>query len=237
MNPQKNQPPVGPALLQDLQAEVGSESAPLLEFILRHGGKIAAMVAAFLLILGLSALWRWHESRRASEIRDELARISMRQQAPERAQALAALADRAPSSLQVPVCLAWGQAALENDDANTAVEAYGRAAKADADGPLGMVAALGQASSLLKAGKADAALALLQGLESRLATGSDDIVLRQMLAEAALQSGKKELAAKIYLALGKESQGVDAAYFRARGEELGAESNETNDAGTETPKK
>ena len=42
MNPQKNQGEETSPLFRDLQAEVSSESAPLLQFMLRHAGIIAA---------------------------------------------------------------------------------------------------------------------------------------------------------------------------------------------------
>ena len=40
MNPQKNQGAEDSPLLRDLQAEVSSESAPMLQFMLRHAGTI-----------------------------------------------------------------------------------------------------------------------------------------------------------------------------------------------------
>ena len=85
---------------------------------------------------------------------------------------------------------------------------------------LGLAAALGEAGSLLKAGKNAEALTLLQGLEARLPGENRSVQLRQMLAEAAARAGQKDLAAKTYQALAQEVNGLDGEYFRVRAEAL-----------------
>lgn len=167
MNPQKNQGEETSPLFRDLQAEVSSESAPLLQFMLRHAGIIAGVVILFLLVLAGTGIWRWYSGGKNEDARQELARVSMTMQGQERLKALAALADKAPSDVRLSVLLAWAQSALESGDAAVAAEVYAKAAKLDADGALGLAAALGEAGSLLKAGKNAEALTLLQGLEAR----------------------------------------------------------------------
>lgn len=216
MNPQKNQGEAATPLLRDLQAEVSSESAPLLQFILRHAGLIAGTVVLFLLVLAGTGLWEWYDEKQNEEVRQELARISMGMQGQERIAALEALAGKAPSAVRVPVLLAWAQSALEADDPGTAAEAYAAAAAEDAQGALGIVAGLGQAGSLLKAGKASEALQVLQVLEGGRSQGASSLELRQLLAEAAEAAGQKDLAARTYLALAAESQGVEKDYFNSR---------------------
>ena len=49
MNPQKNQGADDAPLLRDLQLEVSQESAPLLQFMLRHAGLIAGVLVLFVL--------------------------------------------------------------------------------------------------------------------------------------------------------------------------------------------
>ena len=220
MNPQKNQGEETSPLFRDLQAEVSSESAPLLQFMLRHAGIIAGVVILFLLVLAGTGIWRWYSGGKNEDARQELARVSMTMQGQERLKALAALADKAPSDVRLSVLLAWAQSALESGDAAVAAEIYAKAAKLDADGALGMAAALGEAGSLLKAGKNAEALTLLQGLEARLPGENRSVQLRQMLAEAAARAGQKDLAAKTYQALAQEVSGLDGDYFRVRAEAL-----------------
>ena len=220
MNPQKNQGEETSPLFRDLQAEVSSESAPLLQFMLRHAGIIAGVVILFLLVLAGTGIWRWYSGGKNEDARQELARVSMTMQGQERLKALAALADKAPSDVRLSVLLAWAQSALESGDAAVAAEVYAKAAKLDADGALGLAAALGEAGSLLKAGKNAEALTLLQGLEARQPGENRSVQLRQMLAEAAARAGQKDLAAKTYQALAQEVNGLDGEYFRVRAEAL-----------------
>ena len=220
MNPQKNQGEETSPLFRDLQAEVSSESAPLLQFMLRHAGIIAGVVILFLLVLAGTGIWRWYSGGKNEDARQELARVSMTMQGQERLKALAALADKAPADVRLSVLLAGAQSARESGDAAVAAEVYAKAAKLDADGALGLAAALGEAGSLLKAGKNAEALTLLQGLEARLPGENRSVQLRQMLAEAAARAGEKDLAAKTYQALAQEVNGLDGEYFRVRAEAL-----------------
>ena len=78
MNPQKNQGGEPSPLFHDLQAEVAAESAPLLQFMLRHAGLIAGVAVLFLLVLAGTGLWGWYSGGKSEDARQELARISMR---------------------------------------------------------------------------------------------------------------------------------------------------------------
>ena len=64
------------------------------------------------------------------------------------------------------------------------------------------------------------ALALLQRLQSSLPGEVRAPQLRQMLAEAAAVAGQPQEAAKVYLALARETQGAGGDYFRACAERL-----------------
>ena len=232
MNQQKNQaspmpqqlPPqnAGSDILRDLQGEVSEESAPLLEFITRHGSLIATTVVLFLIVIGLSGLWNWYTAKQHKETLAELARIEMRTQGAERVKALREMAQKAPSDATLPAWLAVGQAALETSDFQGAAEAFATAAKSDAEGALGLAASLGQATSLLKADKAQEALTLLQALATQNSDLGQNPALRQLLAQAAVKAGNTDLAAKTYQALAKDTQGLDSAYFAARAEALQA---------------
>ena len=219
MNPQKNQGAGDAPLLRDLQAEVSHESAPLLQFMLRHAGLIAGALVLFLLVLVGAGIYNWHGDSRAEEARDALARATLQHSGADQVKALAQLAEAAPASSRFAVYMALAQSALANGDYDIAAQAYGKAAKST-DGAFGLSAALGEAGALLKAGKSAQALTLLQGLQNALPGGASAPQLRQMLAEAAIAAGQKELAARTYLALARETDGVNSSYLRTRAAEL-----------------
>ena len=232
MKPQKNQasplpeqlPPqaAGSDILRDLQGEVSEESAPLLEFITKHGSAIATVVVLFLIVIGLSGLWNWYTGKQHKEALAELARTEMRLKGAERVKALRELAQTVPADATLPAWLAVGQAALEVSDFAGAADAFAAAAKSDAEGALGLAASLGQATSLLKANKAQEALTLLQALATQNSDLGQHHALRLLLAQAAVKAGNSDLAAKTYQALAKEAQGLDSAYYAARAEALQA---------------
>ncbi len=219
MNPQKNQGAADAPLLRDLQAEVSHESAPLLQFMLRHAGLIAGVLVLFLLVLVGTGIYNWHGDSRTEEARDALARATLQHRGADRVKALAQVAESAPSSTRFAAYMALAQSALDNGDYDTAAQAYGKAAKGT-DGAFGLSAALGEAGTLLKAGKSAQALTLLQALQNALPGGASAPQLRQMLAEAAIAAGQKELAARTYLALARETDGVNSSYLRTRAAEL-----------------
>lgn len=215
MNPQKNQGEANPSLLRDLQAEVSAESAPLLQFILRNAGVIAAVVVVFLLVLVGMGGWQWYSSSRSSRDHEELARILLQKQGAEQVRALERLAEDASDGARFAVNLALGKSAVESGEHAVAAAAYARAARMDR-GALGQAAALEEAGALLAAGKAADALEMLQTLRSALPPEVRAPHLTQTLAEAALAAGRPEQAAELYLELANESQGLHAGYFRAR---------------------
>ena len=115
--------------------------------------------------------------------------------------------------------MALAHSALENGDYATAAQAYGKAAKST-DGAFSLSASLGEAGALLKAGKNAEALTLLQGLQNTQPGAANAPQLRQMMAEAAIAAGQNELAARTYLTLARETDGVNSGYLRARAAEL-----------------
>lgn len=215
MNPQKNQGAEDSPLLRDLQAEVSSESAPMLQFMLRHAGTIASIVVLFVLVLAGTGIWRWYSTSKNDEARQALARIVMQTSGPAQVKELAALAEKAPSDVRFSTYLALGQSALSNADYATAADAFAKAAKTS-EGSLALVAGMNEAGAMLKAGKYAEALALLQQLQAALPGEVTAPQLKQMMAEAAVAAGQTEQAARLYLALSREAQGLNSEYFRAR---------------------
>ena len=95
MNPQKNQGAPESPLLRDLQSEVSAESAPLLQFMLRHAGVIAGVVVLLLLVLGGTGVWRWYHSSRGEASRDDLARVALLESGAQQVASLQSLAEKA----------------------------------------------------------------------------------------------------------------------------------------------
>lgn len=219
MNPQKNQDTEESTLLQDLQAEVSTESAPLLQFILRHGGAIAGFVLLFVLVLAGTGLWRWYDTSRSNEARQELARLSMQKSGEGQLKGLTSFAETAPEAVRFAAWLTVGQSALHENNATAAVSAYANAAK-ERDGAFGLAASINEAGALLKAGKNAEALALLQELLTSLSEDIPTQQLKQMAAEAAQAANQPEQAARLYLALAEQSQGLESDYFRAQARAL-----------------
>ncbi|QCC84669.1 tetratricopeptide repeat protein [Desulfovibrio desulfuricans] len=215
MNPQKNQGVEESPLLRDLQAEVSSESAPMLQFMLRHAGTIASIVVLFVLVLAGTGIWRWYTTSKNDEARQSLARIVLQTSGPAQIKELAALAEKAPADVRFSVYLALGQSAMSNGDNAAAADAFAKAAK-EGKSSLALVAGMNEAGALLKAGKYAEALAALQKLQSSLPGEVTAPQLKQMTAEAAVVAGQPEQAARMYLALAREAQGLNSEYFRAR---------------------
>lgn len=155
------------------------------------------VVILFLLVLGGTAIWKWHSGSTSAEARQELARITLLNQGQERIKALTTLAEKAPGPVRLTAYLTLGQSAVESGDFAAAAQAYAKAAQEDADGALGMAAVVGEAGALLKAGKNAEALTLLQNLETRLPVEARSPQIRLMLAEAAAArtkgSGRRDL--------------------------------------------
>lgn len=234
MNPQKNQGAEDSPLLRDLQAEVSSESAPMLQFMLRHAGTIAGIVVLFVLVLAGSGIWRWYSTSKNDEARQSLARIVLQTSGPTQVKELAALAEKAPSDVRFSAYLALGQSAMSNGDNATAADAFAKAAK-ESEGPLALIAGMNEAGAMLKAGKYADALALLQKLQAALPGEVTAPQLKQMMAEAAVAAGQTEQAARLYLALSREAQGLNSEYFRARATTLAPKIVEEETAQTAAP--
>ena len=98
--------------MRDLQAEVSSESAPMLQFMLRHAGTIASIVVLFVLVLAGTGIWRWYSTSKNDEARQSLARIVLQTSGPAQVKELAALAEKAPSDVRFSAYLALGQSAM-----------------------------------------------------------------------------------------------------------------------------
>ena len=218
MNPVRPQnTPESPTLLNDLKAEVSAESAPLLQFIVRHSGLIVGVVVILLVALVGTDVWRWHQGGLQAEAQTELARIGITMKGGDRLKALDDLAAKAPKNMRYSIYLMQAEFAMQDQDYSRAEQAYATAARLDADGAMGLMAALGQAGALIKLDRPADAVTLLQGLESR-ATEDGRATLRMLLGEAA---GKTDVAIAAYEALAASQPGLDGEFYRSRADALG----------------
>lgn len=214
--------PSSPTLLTDLRAEVGAESAPLLQFILRHAALIACGVGLFVLVLVGAGIWNWRNETAREDAQAELARISLTLKGEERTKALGELAARAPEDVRFAVLAAQAQSAAESQDWPQAARIYGEAARLDSEGSLGQAALFAQCGALMNAGtpeSASEALAVLQALTGRVEAARQGALLR-MQAEAALAAGRTDVAVAVFSKLAEDGDQDDQAYYRFRVEQL-----------------
>lgn len=211
---------INPTLLGDLKAEVSAESAPLLQFMVTNSKAIAAGVLVLLLALAGTGVWRWHAASRAEESLDLLARTVLTTSGEERVRALESLAQTSPEDFRFAALSALAHSAVEAGNLETAANAYGQAAQLAGEQPLGLASELAQAGVLLRAGKGEEALKLLQALEAGMSEESR-LDLLPLVADAAELAGKKDVAAEAYTKLGEAHPGEDGGFYRARAAELG----------------
>lgn len=214
--------PSSPTLLTDLRAEVGAESAPLLQFILRHAALITCGVGLFVLVLVGAGIWNWRNETAREDAQAELARISLSLKGEERTKALGELAARAPEDIRFAVLAAQAQSAAESQDWTQAARIYGEAARLDSEGSLGQAALFAQCGALMNAGtpeSASEALAVLQALTGRVEAARQGALLR-MQAEAALAAGRTDVAVAVFSKLAEDGDQDDQAYYRFRVEQL-----------------
>lgn len=213
MNDPKN---LGGAFLENIQGEVSAENAPLLQFITKYAGAIAGAVILLMLVLAGMAFWNWRENTKMEETKAELSRITLNMKGAEKNQALASLAEKAPDAMKLYVYMTLGKSAAESGDFKLASETYSKVSQMDKDGALGLAASIAAAESLLYLGENDRGLAILQDLQGKLPQTGQSAQLKQMLAEAAIQAGKIDLAINVYKNLADQAQGADGSYYRKR---------------------
>lgn len=218
--PKKPEPVTG--IFSDIQNEVSAESAPLLQFISRYAGWIAAFVIILVLILAGTALWNWYYGGKLEEARSELARVNLRLQGEEKEKALAKLVETVPDDMKMFAYMSLGHAALENNNANLAADAYAKAASLGENNSLAHAAAMAQANILLGKGEFQKGLDILKKMAENDPTLGQTSQFKEILAEAAQNAGDNELARTTYEELAKQANPQEAGYYRSRAAALQA---------------
>ncbi|MCL1986040.1 MAG: tetratricopeptide repeat protein [Betaproteobacteria bacterium] len=205
--------PTLPGILGELQSEVSVEAAPLLQFIARNASAIMLLLGLFVVIVVGIGVWQWHVSKRDEEAQTNFSRLLLQQQGAARVSALESFAATAPDSIRLAAFMELGLAALAEKDAVKASAAFARVAALDNNEPFGTVAALSEARTLLQAGKAAEALAILEPLENTVPEHMR-VQVRGLVALSARQAGKTDRAIKAYEDLLAGALGTDADYYR-----------------------
>lgn len=216
------------SLLDGIQGEVAAENAPLLNFITRYAGIIAGCAILLLLVLGGMGIWNWWSAKKDNELRMEISRILLQKNVDEQYGALAELAKDAPASVKFSIYMTMARIARSKGDSTLAAEAYANAANLDAEGALGLAAALGEVGSLMEQKKYDQALMRLKELEKRAPNVKNSLYLQQLMADAAVRTGDKQLAMEIFRKLADEvsrngengAASGQGAYYRQRSDQL-----------------
>ncbi len=214
--------PQGPAnaqLLNEIQSEVSSEAAPLLEFLVRHGISIMAGLVLFVIVLLGYGGYTWYDNDKTEKAHLELSRIVLSNEGAERITALEAFAQDAPDAVKTGTWLALAETAVQLKDYDKAATYFGDIVPMDPQGAIGIMAALNQGQSLILAKKYAEAVPVLETLLARV-VDNQRLVVRQALAEAALLAGDTAKAKQLFEAMANESTGPEADFFRFRANQL-----------------
>ncbi len=221
------QRPTNPQLLNELQSEISSEAAPLLDFMVKHAVLIMACLGLFVVILAGVGGYNWYSERNLLEAQAKLSNIVLSNEGEQRVAALENFLDTASSSLKGSTHLALAETLMELKSYDKAAENYGALAIID-DGSVGLLAALNQGQALLLAGKAQDAVPVLEPLVNR-APAVQKVAVQQALAEAYLQAGDVEKAKQTFAAMAASTQGPESKFFSYRARTANATSSPAED--------
>ena len=214
MSQQKN-----PNLIDSIQSEVSKEASPLLEFLIRNSKKIALGVALVVIVAVAYGSYTLYADGVVEDAREELGRIVVRPDSPEKIQNLLSFAESAPGELKIAALMAAASAATAGEDHELAADAWARVAELSGE-PMYFSAKMGEAGALSRQGKDQEALDLLLSLQPKVPAAMLP-VLNGMIIETAEQLGRWDVAMGACEAvIGNDEVNMDKSFWRQRLEYL-----------------
>ncbi len=205
----------GGQILDDLQTEVSSEAAPLLQFLSKHAIAIMIILGLFVLAVAGLGIYNWQQANTMAEAQAELATITSTKKGTEQIDALEEFLKKAPKELHTAIILSQADASMADKLYDKAATYYGKLANMDSTGAVGLLAGLNQGQALIAAGKAKEAVPVLEALVAKAPEGQA-IIIQQALAEAALQSEDFAKVKATFEAMANATEGTEAEIYRFR---------------------
>lgn len=203
-------------LVQELQAEVSTETAPLLMFILNNARLLVGAVCLLVAVILGTGVWNWHAGNQLEDAQAAFGRVLINTEGEARITALQDLLPKTPKSIRISVLLQLGETAITMKQYDVAASAYAGIVALDADGTIGIMAALNQIDVLLRVDKPTEALALLELLAPKAPELLKSMV-QENIAAVAEEAGNLDRALLAYEELLKmENLLGDTGYFETR---------------------
>lgn len=192
--------------LEPIQADTGMP-----QWLTANLKTIIAGIVGAVLVAVLIAGYRWYDERSTRAAIDRLGEIMAMDSGASQVKELTAFAASAPKGLRLNAQFLLADAAMESGDYATAATAYA-AIESSAEKALALTAGLGRAAALLKDGKADEALRVLNGMRTKAPQTFMNIILVQTTV-AAEAAGNKAEALAAFQALADLPGGAENPYY------------------------
>ncbi|GAB1410899.1 hypothetical protein MASR1M90_20530 [Desulfovibrionales bacterium] len=185
-----------PGILRTIEQEMDTDMHPVLKKILEHIKPIGLGIGILVAGVAIYAWFSSYQEEQAHRIASQLGQILVADSPKERISQLTALQASAPQSIQPAIALELAKSYLEADDFAQAERTW-QALATQGLADVQEVARLGEAKSLIMAGKYAEAAALLRTLK---AGASDEFIslIANTLAFAEEQAGNTQAALAEY---------------------------------------
>lgn len=210
-------------LVDAIQSEVSDEAAPFLDFLARNAKSIILGVVAFIVVIAGYGVYEYTERQAIAESKKALGDIIVNKPLTERESLLKAYLEQAPEELKAAALMELARAQQASGKYEEAAASWGNLAAAS-NGPVSVIAGMGQAKALSEAGKHDEALGILQSLEGA-AGKAFAATLHKDTAQVAEAAGKYDVAVAEYEKLLPEAGEGEKEYLSYKINTLKARSN------------
>ena len=217
---------VGPGVaeqLEQIKKAVPDTSQRLYEFLVTNLKSIAVGCGVLILAVAVySGVNHWRE-RQAAKAADALGVILIEKtDVKTRVASLEAFLKDAPGSLRPTVLLELAAASMVAGQFDKAAQAWTEL-EGSSSQDMKIIAGIGHSRSLLLAGKAPEALALLQALKAK-SPEAYAVPLTRQIAVAAEQAGDAKVALEAYTELAAKAEGPGKPFFEFKANQLKAKS-------------